>query len=50
MCGQGGKPSEGGGGTPGGSRKGAAHYTMWVGLYIRRRQSNSMYRAKPNTT
>jgi hypothetical protein len=35
---------------PGGPREGAAHHPMWAGLYIRKRQPNSMYRRKPNTT
>jgi hypothetical protein len=42
------KPSEGGGGAPGGPREGAAHHPMWAELYIRRRQPNSLYRHKPN--
>jgi hypothetical protein len=46
----GGKPSEGGGSASGGPREGAAHHPMWAGLYICRRQSNSLYRRKPNTT
>jgi hypothetical protein len=32
----GGKPSEGGGSAPGGSREGVVHHPIWVGLYIRR--------------
>jgi hypothetical protein len=48
MCGQGGKPSEGGGGVLGGPREGAAHHPIWARLYIRRRQPNSLYRPKPN--
>jgi hypothetical protein len=46
----GGKPSEGDGGAPVGPREGAAHHPMWAGLYIRRRQPNSLYNPKPNTT
>jgi hypothetical protein len=49
MCGQGGKLSEDGGGAPGGPKEGAVHHPMWAGLYIRRRQHNSLYRHKPNT-
>jgi hypothetical protein len=44
------KPFEGGNGAPGGLREGAAHHPMWVELYIRRRQLNSLYRPKSNTT
>jgi hypothetical protein len=46
----GGKTLDGGGSAPGGPREGAAHHPMWVGLYIRRRQPNSLYMPKPNTT
>jgi hypothetical protein len=46
----GGKPSEGGGGTLGGPREGVVHYPMWARLYIRKRQPNSLYKPKPNTT
>jgi hypothetical protein len=31
-------------------REGVAHYPMWAGLYIRRRQPNFLYTLKPNTT
>jgi hypothetical protein len=50
MYGQGGKPSEGGGGAPDGPREGVAHHPMWAGFHIHRRQSNSLYKTKPNTT
>jgi hypothetical protein len=44
------KPSKGGGGAPGGPREEAAHHPMCAVLYICRRQSNSLYRPKPNTS
>jgi hypothetical protein len=50
MCGQGEKSSEGDGDAPSGLREGTAHHPMWAGLYIHRRQPNSLYRPKPNTT
>jgi hypothetical protein len=33
-----------------GPREGTVHHPMWVGLYIRRRHPNYLYRIKPNTT
>jgi hypothetical protein len=46
----GGKTPEGGDGAPGGPREGTAHHPMWVRLYIHRKQTNSLYMHKPNTT